>query len=227
MFAEDVLEAGTSHRRPVRINKQFGHAHRAAHRQPGPQVGGGFLPEWQGPLPPTLSVDTDTRRPMQAQVGEWQRHQLGHAEAAGEAEVQHRAVTDTEAGGEVRGVEECPDLPHRQVLDERLIVTLLRNRVDLSDLGQRGADVAFDVVHEGLDRGEPRIAGRGAVAALVFEVREEVEDQRGIELLEAELGGPQARAREGAQQPVGVGVGLARVRTVPRAPPADARAESG
>ncbi len=64
---------------------------------------------------------------------------------------------------------------------------LLRDGVDLPGLRQGGGDAELDVSHECLDCGEPRVTSGGTIAALFLEVREEVEHQRDVDVLETEL----------------------------------------
>ncbi len=65
-----------------------------------------------------------------------------------------------------------------------------------------------------MDRGETRVAGAHAVAAIAFQVGEERADQRRVEILEADLRRRLASLRldEPQQQPKRVTVGSDRVR---------------
>jgi hypothetical protein len=62
------------------------------------------------------------------------------------------------------------------------------------------------VGEQGADRGQPGVAGAGAVAAGGFQVVQECGDQRGVEVADVERGGlgAGAVAGEGQQQPVAV-----------------------
>ena len=63
-------------------------------------------------------------------------HQFGDTQTAGETKMQHGAIANAEARRQVRCVEDCPHLVHREVPHQRLVVALCRNGVDLSDLFQ-------------------------------------------------------------------------------------------
>ena len=74
--------------------------------------------------------------------------------------------------------------------------------------------VQREVAEQGVDRGQPVVAGGGAVVAVAFEVIEERGDQRRVELGDVQGGGRLAEAfgGEGQQQPEGELVGADGVR---------------
>ena len=45
----------------------------------------------------------------------WKPHQFGDTHPAGETKMQHGAISNTEARRQIRGVEDCPHLDHREV----------------------------------------------------------------------------------------------------------------
>ena len=73
----------------------------------------------------------------------------------------------------------------------------------------------LDEVHEPLDRGQPRVAGAGAVAPYGLQVCEKGEDERRVEVLEVQGRGGHGElaAREREQEPERVRVRVARMRT--------------
>ncbi len=76
------------------------------------------------------------------------------------------------------------DIPKRDALAlARQLLAFARDRLDLLCLRQGRGHLVLNVPHERLDRGEPRVPSRRAVSALGFDIREEVKDQRGVELL--------------------------------------------
>jgi len=79
--------------------------------------------------------------------------------------------------------------------DQLLVMTLARNRIDLGDLLQGAGMPQLDVAHERLDRGEPQVAGRRTVAAVMFDVMQEREYHVRIDLLELEQRGRLCRRR--------------------------------
>ena len=74
--------------------------------------------------------------------------------------------------------------------------------------------VQGEVAEQRVDRGQPVVAGGGAVVAVAFEVIEERGDQRRVELGDVQGGGGLAEASggEGQQQPEGELVGADGVR---------------
>jgi hypothetical protein len=61
------------------------------------------------------------------------------------------------------------------------------NGVDLPRLCQGGRHAELDISDESFDRSEPSVARGGAVATLFLDVSEEIEDQRDVNLFEADL----------------------------------------
>ena len=89
-------------------------------------------------------------------------------------------------GGAVGGVDECVELGLGEIGDQRAFVAF---GPDLQDpLDRRGVfGVAQHAVAvEGADRGQARVAGPGAAAAVGFEVVQERADQRRVELGQVE-----------------------------------------
>jgi hypothetical protein len=187
VLVEDILETCPGHRSPFGVHEQLGHRDSPPHRQPGTKVGDGFFPERKAPFLPTLPVNADARRSLQGQVLQREPHQFGNAQAAREAEVQHRTVPNSESRCDVWRGEDGAHFVQREMPHERLVVAFPRDGVDLPRLCQGGGHAELDIPDEGFDCGEPSIARGRAVAALFLNVSEEVENQRGVELLEADL----------------------------------------
>ena len=154
--------------------------------------------------------------PVQGDVRQREAHQLRDAQPACETKVQHGAVPDAEPRCRVWGIEDQPHLIGREMPRQRLVMTLCWDGVDLHDLLQGGRHAELDIPHEGLDRGEPGIAGRSTVATLLLDVGQEVEHEGGVDVLEAELGRSLSHTFAGKdeQQPKGVRVGFAGVGAV-------------
>src|SRR5882672_6700965 len=70
------------------------------------------------------------------------------------------------------------------MLNQGLVGFLGRNRQDTAALFQKGGDPIFDKTHEGLDGGEPHIAGTRAIAPPSFEMSQEIHHQRSIDLFQ-------------------------------------------
>jgi hypothetical protein len=160
VLVENVFEPGPCHRGTFGVDEELWSTSGSAYCQPGSEISGGLFPKRKRPLPATLSKDTDARCPVERDLHQQKSHQFGDAQPAGEAEVQHSAISNTEARRQIRGVEDCPHLADREVPHQRLVIALYRNGVDLPNLFQGGGDAEFDVPHERLDRCKPRIVER-------------------------------------------------------------------
>jgi hypothetical protein len=75
-------------------------------------------------------------------------------------------------------------MPH-----QHLVMAFVRDGVDLPCLRQGGGHTELDISDEGFDRGESSVTRGRRVAALFLNVSEKVENQRGVDLLDTDLGG--------------------------------------
>jgi hypothetical protein len=129
--------------------------------------------------------------------------------------MQHCAIAGAKACPGIRGVEQSLDLCPVEVVDQRLVGLLGRDRSDAKGLIQAGRNTILDVAEEGPDRGEPAIAGPNTAAATVLDMVKEGHDHVGAEILDLEIGRPtlQPIGSELDQEDEAVGIGLHRVRT--------------
>jgi hypothetical protein len=74
------------------------------------------------------------------------------------------------------------DMPYK-----RLVMAVARDGVDLSCLCQGGRHPELDIPDEGCDSGESSVACGRAVAAFFLDVSQELENQRSVDLFEADL----------------------------------------
>jgi hypothetical protein len=187
MFVEDVLETRSGHRRCLRIHKQLGYENSSADGQPCPEVGHSFFPEWKTSFLSALAENANARRSLEGQLLQWKPHEFGNSKPAREAQMQHRAVSDSETSCGVWRVEYGAHFFDREMAHQRLIMAFGWNGMYLPHLLQNGRHAEFDVTHEGFDRCESTVACDGAIAALFFDVSEKIEDQRSVDLFNEEL----------------------------------------
>ena len=84
-------------------------------------------------------------------------------------------------------VEDRVNFVHREMPRQPLVMAFTRDGMDLLRLCQRGGHAKFDVPDEGFDGSESPVTGSRAVTTLFLDVTEKVENQRGIDLLDADL----------------------------------------
>src|SRR5437870_2925789 len=127
--------------------------------------------------------------------------------------MQHGAVADPQTRSRVWRVEDGTNLVDREMSDQPLVMAFARNGMDLPCLCQYGGHAEFDISDEGFDCGESSIASSRAIATLFFDVSEKVENQRGVDLLDTDLGrlDPEPLTGKDEQEPKSVSVGLAGV----------------
>jgi hypothetical protein len=125
--------------------------------------------------------------------------------------MQHGAVTDSESCGGVWRVEDGTNLVHREMPNQPLVMAFARDGMDLTCLCQCGGHAEFDISDKGFNRGESSVASSRAISPLFFDVSEKLENQSGIDLLEADLRRLDLEPLTGKdeQEPKGVSVGLA------------------
>ena len=131
--------------------------------------------------------------------------------------MQHGAIADSETGRGIWRVEDRTNLFHCEMSHEPLVVAFTWDGMDLLRLCQRGGHAKFDISDEGFDSSEPPVTRSRAITTLFLDVKEKVENQRSVELLDADLGGLDSEplAGKNEQEPKGMSVGLARVRAAP------------
>ena len=160
-------------------------------------------------LLPAFAGDPDVGAGAEVDVADAQAGELGDAHAGLDHEHQQRVVAAAEPGGRVGRGEQRLDLVEIEVGDGVALVALgrdrhhPRDRVGVLGMLERGETV------ERVDRPEPRVAGPGAVAPVLFEMGEERADQRRVEIVDVQLEWLLAGllVREGQQQPERVAVG--------------------
>src|SRR5260370_4975822 len=187
VFVENVLKTCARHCRPVSIPEPLGYGHGSSHHQPGPQIGSSFLPEWKAALPPALAENANAWRSLQRQVFQREHHQFRDAQSCCEAEVEHRTISNSEPSCETWRVEDGANFVPGEMPHERLVMAFPCDSVDLPRLFQGGGYPELDIPEEGLDCCEPSVARGRAVAALLLNVGEKLENQRGASLLQTDL----------------------------------------
>jgi hypothetical protein len=102
-----------------------------------------------------------------------------------------------------RGGEQCGGFGLGEGGDELAVEPLGRDGRDPLDDGCALKVAQGRVAEQGVDRGEPGVAGADAVAALVLQVVEERAGQRGVEVGDLQAGGlfPGLAGGEGQEQP--------------------------
>src|SRR6516164_1726335 len=114
-------------------------------------------------------------------------NQFRDAQASRKAEMQHRAVSNSQPCRGIWCVKNSANFFHREMPHQGLSLAFDRDGMDLLRLRQEGRHAELDVADESFYRGESSVARGCAVPALFLDMCEEVEDQRGVELLKAEL----------------------------------------
>ena len=104
--------------------------------------------------------------------------------------MQHCAIAGAEACPGIRGVEQSLDLCPVEVVDQRLVGLLGRDRSNAKGLIQAGRNAILYVAEEGPDRGEPAIAGPNTAAAPGLDMVQESHDHVGAEILDLKIGRP-------------------------------------
>src|SRR6478736_2435231 len=94
-----------------------------------------------------------------------------------------------------------------------LVMPFTWDGMNLLRLCQRGWHAKFNIANENFDCGKPAVTGSRAIATLLLDVRKKVENQCGVDLLDADLGrlDSEPLAGKDEQEPKGMRVGLARV----------------
>jgi hypothetical protein len=126
-------------------------------------------------------------------------------------------VTPSDPCGGVWGGQESIDLLLGKEFHDPAIEALAWDREDSLAEFRVGRIRECDVAEEGVQRGQAGVAAAGTVAALAFQVIEELTDESGVKVSEYKTGGGAAKAigGEAQQQAEGVAVGGHRVGACP------------
>ncbi|HEY5149758.1 MAG TPA: hypothetical protein VIJ23_08035 [Mycobacterium sp.] len=150
--------------------------------KPAAQVAGGALPERDHTFFASLAVKQHRGAPVEQYVSYPQTGDLRNAGAGVVERGEHDGITVTVPGASVGCVQDRGDLCTGQVAQDGPIETLAGDgQHSLRDREGRGV-ADGRVAHKGVDRGQPGIAGADAVAALGFQVIEEVQHERSIQV---------------------------------------------
>ena len=127
--------------------------------------------DWSSTAVKGKPTSSDTRNPAE-------KHQ-----------VHHSPVTQPHSYLEVRSVEDSLHLGNAQVVDQRNVGALERNRENASALLEDSGFAIFTEAHKRLDGCQSSISGTRGIATLGLEMLEEIHDHWGVELFEFQLRG--------------------------------------
>ena len=102
--------------------------------------------------------------------------------------MQHGAIADSEPGRGIWRVEDRTNFFGREMPHQRLVMAFTRNGMDLLRLCQHGGHTEFEISNEGFDGSESSVTCSRAVPTLFLNVREKIENQRCVNLLDTDLG---------------------------------------
>ena len=215
MLGEDVLEPRSGHGMADAIEEQFRIATRRPAGEPSLQRGGRFLPQWQYAFPPPLSQHMDAGDRWEIELIQPEADEFRDSQSGRKGEVEHGLVANARSSARIGCIEQSLQLLPRKISDKRLVSLLHRNGVNPTGLVKTGGQPVREEPEERVDRGEPRIARACRVPARGFDMLEESEDERCIELLNFEptWSGTEPVRREAEQDTEAVSIGFAGVRT--------------
>jgi hypothetical protein len=159
VLGEDVFESGTGHGAAGGVEKEFGVAIVVADGKPFLDRCRRFLPQRKHTLASPFSHDVNGGNGLLIKLVHSKRDQLGDAQARSKGQVQHCPVTYTRDCMRVRSIEKRQQFVPGQIADQSLVGLLHGNRVDLARLVQARYQPVFQEAEEGVDGGQPGIAG--------------------------------------------------------------------
>jgi len=213
VLPQQVLEPCSGHGVSSGIQEQFRHSGRTPDRQPLAKDRPAFFPQRQQAFPAPLAQNPDARARVEAHVLDLEADEFRGPQTSDEAGVKHGPIPNANARLWIRSIDDGLHLRHGQVAHQPCIGFLRWDRENLPDLVQSRGDPEFHEVHERLDRGEPGVPARTAIAPLGLKVFQKIKDEGGVDLLQAQLRwcSFQPNGCEFYEQAEGVGVGLASV----------------
>ncbi len=124
---------------------------------------------------------------LKFQVVQSQSNEFGNAQSRREAQMEHGAIADAVPMGGFGRIEDGLNLLHCEMPDETRVGLLCRDRLNAPDLLQSRRHAILHEVHERFDGGQSNISGIRPIAARRFQMAQEVDDERRIELLQMQL----------------------------------------
>src|SRR5574337_2019783 len=148
-------------------------------------------------------------------IGTSKADQFRCSQARLRGETEERVVSPPGPGRPIGGGKQCADFRLGEEGHEPSVEALRRDGKNALDEGGAIGMTKGGVSEQRADRGEPSVASARAIFALVLKVVEEGADQRGIEIVDIQLGWFLARlvGGEDQQQPPRVPVRGERIRT--------------
>ena len=175
VLCQDIFEAGARHRPAGLVEEERGVAILGSDRDPGPDRGGGLLPERQHALPPSLPDNMDAGRRPSVELVEGETNKFGNAQPAGEGEMQHCPIANARWCPPVRCVEQRLNFGARKGSDQRLVDLLHGNGVHPKGLIENRGDAVLEIAEEGLHGRQPCVARTSLVAARLRAYAERIE----------------------------------------------------
>jgi hypothetical protein len=129
-------------------------------------------------------VDQNAGLRLKHQILDPESHQFRDPEAAREAKMKHGSITDAVPDSWVRGIQNRLHFLGSEVPDKPCICFLRGDGQNTSDLLQRRGHAIFHVMHERFDGCEPDVSGTSAISATGFQMVQEVQNQRSVQLLQ-------------------------------------------
>ena len=195
--------ASRESRPPARVGKSGPSRDGAELGEPGFQHPDGLAGQRCGPVFAAFAVAADVRAGAQVRVLAGEAGEFRYPQSGLDGEQEQGVVAAAVPGLPVGGGEQRVCFLGGEVADDGALAAAGRDGQDLADHGGVLGCPRGRVAEQGVDRGQPGVAGGAAVPALFFQVLQERADQRGVEVGEAEpagrLAGPApARRRAGA-----------------------------
>ena len=132
MQLQTVSEAVAGHDHPASVEEQVGAGCVRTYREPVPEHRSCLRPQWEYAFAAPLSANADEVETGSLEIAACKADQLRHSQPSRIGKVQHRAVAYPRTCRRIRCVKHGLHFIVVEVVDQWLITTLKRNRVDLS-----------------------------------------------------------------------------------------------
>jgi len=154
-------------------------------------------------------VHPDVGAAAELDVGEGERGEFAYAQTGLDGEYEQGVVAAAVPAGSVGRIQQGVDLVAGEVTDGPALVTLGRDGEHPLDLAGVVGMAQGGEPEQRSDRGQAGVAGSNAVVPLPLQMSQEIGDQVGVEIVEAELARwfPGSFGGESEQQPQRVPVG--------------------
>lgn len=185
MFGQEVLDAIGAELSATGVGKDKIIFRSAPFLEPGFHSGDRLFGERSTALFAALAVTTDMGSRTQDGITMTKANKFRKTKARLNGQEEKGLIPLSRPGGLVRGGQECLNFRIAEEINQGTVVSFGGHGQDTLNVSRAAGLLKRDVVKEGADRGQAKVAGAGTVAAVALNMIQESADERGAEIIQS------------------------------------------